>query len=60
MFHENDVVKRLDNGRPVRIVEVLPNGLRVFYRTVDLQDGHTAIFSQEQLRARVVLEQEMA
>lgn len=44
------VVRRLDNGRRVRIVDVQPNGLQVFYRTEDLQDGHTCILSGAQLR----------
>lgn len=50
MFHMHQVVKRLDNGRRVRIVDVAPNGLAVFYRAEDLLDGHTAIFSASQLR----------
>lgn len=50
MFHLHQTVKRLDNGRLVRIVDVQPNGLQVFYRTEDVIDGHTALFSASQLR----------
>ncbi len=50
MFTINQVVKRNDTGRAVRIVEVRPNGLQVFYVTRDQQDGHTTIFGERDLR----------
>jgi hypothetical protein len=46
----NDRARRNDNGRGVRIVDVQPNGLRVFYLTEDMQDGHTAIIEHADLR----------
>lgn len=46
----DDVVKRRDNGRPVRIVDLRLVGLRIFYQTEDMEDGHTALFDERDLR----------
>ena len=43
-------VKRNDNGRTVRIVDLRPCGVRVFAVTEDMQDGHTAILDVRDLR----------
>lgn len=48
-FHIGDTARRNDTGARVRVVDVRPNGLRVFY-VCEHQDGHTAIFEHGQLR----------
>jgi hypothetical protein len=45
----NDLAKRNDNGQVIRIVEVRPIGLRVFYMT-EGDDGNTAFIGHDQLR----------
>ena len=50
MFTIGQTVKRNDNGRKVRIVDVRPSGLRAYYVTEDVQDEHTTILSDTQLR----------
>lgn len=46
----NETAKRNDNGARVRVVDVRPNGLRVFYAVEDCRDGHTAIIEHSELR----------
>lgn len=50
MFTVGQIVTRNDNGRKVRIVDVRPSGLHLFYVTEDVQDEHTAILDATQLR----------
>lgn len=50
VYKVNDKAKRADNGRIVRILEAIPNGLRVFYLTEDCADEHTAIVEGVDLR----------
>jgi hypothetical protein len=45
-----ELAKRDDNGRVVRVIEVRPVGLSVFYVTEDVQDGHTCILGHRDLR----------
>jgi hypothetical protein len=49
-LRENDLAIRNDNGRVVRIIDVRPVGLRVFYVTEDRLDGHTTMIGHDQLR----------
>ena len=42
--------KRNDTGARVRVLEVRPNGLRVFYLMQDCRDGHTLILAHEDCR----------
>ena len=53
MYKENDLAKRNDTGAVVRIIEVRPVGLSVFYTTEDHEDGHVAIFGEKDLRPHV-------
>lgn len=45
-----DRAKRNDNGRIVRVTDIRPIGMRVFYVIEDVHDGHTAIIAERDLR----------
>jgi hypothetical protein len=45
-----DKAIRNDNGRTVRVLDVRPNGVNVFYLAEDLKDGHTVIIAHKDLR----------
>lgn len=49
IFREGQTVKRLDTGEPVRVVEVLPLNLQVFYR-IEHESGDTSLVPGAKLR----------
>lgn len=48
-FKTGDTAKRNDTGEHVQIVEVLPLGMKVFYR-IEYQTGNTSLVADSVLR----------
>lgn len=50
IYRVGEIVKRADTGKFLEILEVIPNGLQLFYRTMELGTEHEGIFRPHQLR----------
>lgn len=48
-FKERQQAKRVDTGEPVTVIEVIPLGLKVFYR-IERVDGEVTLVPEAKLR----------
>ena len=49
VFKQQQTVKRVDTGEHVKVVEILPLGLRVFYR-IEYENGELSLVTDATLR----------